>query len=224
MCYYNNCTGLASSILSRSISLSRDYRNVFTSRSIVISLGTMTPKYYNMAIAAAIDVTIATDGLIGCLATAVAFTIAFVFPLQCETALSSLIRSDDLIIEAQAVTNEQYHRVHFDDTIDGAIVYRSKSVSKLFSNLKRFQLSTFLSNTNAFRTRRSALFISLDSWLTMAKSFSLFVSNPSCCALRIKGGCCRSDLPSYLSYIRMVYRTYVRTIIHTYDVSYTHSD
>ena len=114
MCYYNNCTGLASSILSRSISLLRAYRNVFTSRSLVTSLGTMLPKYFNMAIAAAIDVTIATDGLIGCLATAVAFTIAFVFPLQSETALSS-------------VTNEQYHRAQFDDTIDGAIVYRSKT-------------------------------------------------------------------------------------------------
>ena len=29
--------------------------------------------------------------------------------------------------------------------------------------------------------------------------------------------CYRSDLPSYLSYIHLVYHTYVLTIIHTYD-------
>ena len=62
------------------------------------------------------------------------------------------------------------------------------------------------------------------SCLTMAKSFSLFVSNPSCCALRIKGGCYRSDLPSYLSYVHMfVIRTYSLSHIHmNYSVSFNH--
>jgi len=41
---------------------------------------------------------------------AFAYAIAFVIPLQSETALSSLIHSDDLIIEVQAVVNAQYHQ------------------------------------------------------------------------------------------------------------------
>ena len=73
-----------------------------------------------------------------------------------------------------------------------------------------------LSPYNCFSHSRHVM--RLDSWVTMAKSLSFFVSNPSCCALRIMGGCYRSVLPSYLSYIQMLYRTYVRCIIHTYDL------
>ena len=115
------------------------------------------------------------------------------FPLQSETALSSLIRSDDLIIEGQAVTNEQFHRVHFDDTIDGAIVYRSKTQrvnALLFSAIQDWKeqgnivlrhISGVINPPDDFTKPLGWVYflvMRLDSWVTMAKSLSLFVSNP----------------------------------------------
>ena len=117
----------------------------------------------------------------------------------------------DIVLATAVTINNDYLAI----AVAFAIAFHFRFVSKLFSNLKRFRLNIFLSNTNDLRRRRSTHVISLDSWATMAKSFSLFVSNPSCCALRIKGGCCRSDLPSYLSYIHMF-------IIRMYRLSHIH--